>query len=198
MYSNSKFVVKKDKLISPICSSYKGVRQLDGLSPLLFNLYTNDMPSIFDFSVTELVSLNTTRLNCLLYADDLILLSESEKGLQSCLDSLNSYCNRWKLKINVTKTKVIVFSKGKRKLSQFNFTIDNQHIEAVEKYKYLGVILSYNDNLKHVAEHMCNKGLKAVFSLESKILDFDFSSIKLKLKLFDTLLRPITTYGSEI
>jgi hypothetical protein len=57
-------------------------------------LYTNDMPSIFDFSVTELVSLNTTRLNCLLYADDLILLSESEKGLQSCLDSLNSYCNR--------------------------------------------------------------------------------------------------------
>jgi hypothetical protein len=59
----------------------------------------------------------------------------------------------------------------------FNFTIDNQHIEAVEKYKYLGVILSYNGNLKHAAEHMCNKGLKAVFSLKSKILDFEFSSI---------------------
>ena len=73
MYSNSKFVVKKDKLISPICSSYKGVRQMDGLSPLLFNLYTNDMPIIFDFSVTELASLNTTRLSCLLYADDLII-----------------------------------------------------------------------------------------------------------------------------
>ena len=174
MYSNSKFVVKKDKLISPICSSYKGVRQMDGLRPLLFNLYTNDMPSIFDFSVTELVSLNTTRLNCLLYADDLILLSESEKGLQSCLDSLNSYCNRWKLKINITKTKVMVFSKGKRKVSQ------------LEKYKYLGVILSYNGNLKHAAEHMYNKGLKAVFSLKSKILDFEFSSIKLKLKLFSS------------
>jgi hypothetical protein len=171
---------------------------MDGLRPLLFNLYTNDMPSIFDFSYTELVSLNTTRLNCLLYADDLILLSESEKGLQSCLDSLNSYCNRWKLKINITKTKVMVFRKGKRKFSQFNFTTDSQHIEAVEKYKYLGVILSYNGNLKHAAEHMYNKDLKAVFSLKSKILDFEFSSIKLKLKLFDTLIRPITTYGSEI
>ena len=32
MYSNSKFVVKKDKLISPICSSYKGVKQGDGLT----------------------------------------------------------------------------------------------------------------------------------------------------------------------
>ena len=92
----------------------------------------------------------------------------------------------------------MVFSKDKRKLSQFNFTIDNQHIEAVEKYKYLGVILSYNGNLKHAAEHMCNKGLKAIFSLKCKILDFEFSSIKLKLKLFDTLIRPITTYGSEI
>jgi hypothetical protein len=137
--------------------------------------------------------------NCQFHSNyDLILLSESEKGLQSCLDSLSSYCNRWKLKINVTKTKVMVFSKGKRKLSQFNFTIDNQHIEAVEKYKYLGVILSYNGNLKHAAEHMLNKGLKAVLSLKSKILDFEFSSIKLKLKLFHTLIRPITTYGSEI
>jgi hypothetical protein len=70
------------------------------------------------------------------------------------------------LKINVTKTKIMVFSKGKRKLSHFNFTIDNQHIEAVEKYKYLGVILSYmyNGNQKHAAEHMLNKGFKAVFS----------------------------------
>jgi hypothetical protein len=58
--------------------------------------------------------------------------------------------------------------------------------------------MSYNGNLKHAAEHMCNKGLKAVFSLKSKILDFEFSSIKLKLKLFDTLIRPITAYGSEI
>ena len=137
--------------------------------------------------------------NCQFHSNyDLILLSESEKGLQSCLDSLNSYCNRWKLKINIAKTKVMVFSKGKRKLSQFNFTMQDQHIEAVEKCKYLGVILSYNGNLKHAAENMCNKGLKAVFSLKSKILHFEFFSIELKLKLFDTLLRSITTYGSEI
>ena len=72
----------------------------------------------------------------------------------------------------------MVFRKGKRKVSQFNFTMYNQHIEAVEKYKYLGVILSYNGNLKHAAKHMYNKGLKAVFSLKSKILDFELSSIK--------------------
>lgn len=76
-------MVKKDKLISPICSSYKGERQGGELGALLFNLYTNDMPSIFHFPVTEPVSLNTTRLSCLLYAHDSIISSESEKGLQS-------------------------------------------------------------------------------------------------------------------
>jgi hypothetical protein len=113
MYSSSKFIVKKEKCISEVCKTYGGVRQNDGLSPLLCNLYTNDLPNI-----TDPVSLDVRRL---LYADDLILLSESEKVLQSCLDNLNSYCNRWKLKINISKTKVIVFSKGKRKTDNLNF-----------------------------------------------------------------------------
>jgi hypothetical protein len=195
MYSNSKFIVKKEKYISEVCKTYRGVRQRDGLSPLLCNLNTNDLPNIFDYSITDPVSLEVRRL---LYADDLILLSESENGLQSCLDNLNSYCNRWKLKINISKTKVIVFSKGKRKTDNLTFYIENKKLEVVGKYKYLGVIVSYNDNLKFAAEQLCNKGLKAVFSLRSKILDFDFSDMKLKLKLFDFLIRPIISYASEI
>jgi hypothetical protein len=60
------------------------------------------------------------------------------------------------------------------------------------------VIVSYNGNLKFADEQLCNKGRKAVFSLKSKILDLDFSDMKLKLKLFDSLIRPIISYASEI
>lgn len=197
MYSNSKFVVKKENFISEAHRANRGVRQGDGLSPLLFNIYTNDLPKIFDFSKTFPVSLITTQFNCLQYADDLILLSESEKGLQACLDSLGIYCNRWKLKVNITKTKVMIFSKGKKK-SAIKFKINGQNIETVDKYKYLGMLISFNGNLKHAAEHMYNKALKAVFSLKSNILDYNYSDTKLKLKLFDSLIRPITTYGSEV
>jgi hypothetical protein len=137
---------------------------------MLFNIFTNDLPDIFDHSKTDPVQLDTTKLNCLLYADDLVLLSESEKGLQSCLEQLNSYCSKWKLKINISKTKIIIFSKGKRKWSNFRFMINDQKIEVVEKHKYLGVILTYNGNLKHAADQLCNKALKATFSLKSKIL----------------------------
>ena len=158
--------MKKEKYISVVCKTHRGEWQGDGLKPLLFNLYTNDLPNIFDYSITDPVSLDVKWLSCLLYADDLILLSESEKGLQSCLDNLNSYCNRWKLKMNISKTKVIVFnSKGKRKADNLKFYIENKKQEVVGKYKYLGVIVSYNGNLKFAAEQLCNKGLTAVFSL---------------------------------
>jgi hypothetical protein len=59
--------------------------------------------------------------------------------------------------------------------------INDQKIEVVENYRYLGVILTYNGNLKHAADQLCNIALKATFSLKLKILDFDFSSIKLNL-----------------
>ena len=45
---------------------------------------------------------------------------------------------------------------------------------------------------------MYQKSLKGIFSLKTKILDFDVMKNQLKLKLFDTLIRPILTYGSEV
>ncbi len=108
MYSNSKFTAKKDNFMSDVGLSEKGVRQGDGLSPLLFNVFINDIDQIFDTSLSYPVSLDTTKLNCLVYADDLLLLSDTKEGLQSCLDSLELYCDSWKLKINTDKTKIMI------------------------------------------------------------------------------------------
>ena len=77
MYSNSKFIAKKEKFLSQACNAYRGVRKEDGLRPMLFNIFTHDLPDIFYHSKTDPVQLDTTQLNCLLYADDLVLLSES-------------------------------------------------------------------------------------------------------------------------
>ena len=76
----------------------KGVKQGDGLSTLLFSVYINDINKIFYTSISDPVALNSTKLNCLVYVDDLLLLSESKEGLQSWLDSLQIYCDSWKLK----------------------------------------------------------------------------------------------------
>ena len=106
------------------------------MGPVLFffTIYINDIDQIFHHDVTDPVSLESTKLNCLIYADDLLLLSESEKGLQSCLDSLQSYCDRWKLKVNIDKTKVRIFKRGKLNTEPFRFTIYGKEIEIVKKY----------------------------------------------------------------
>lgn len=52
-------------------------------------------------------------LNCLMFADDILLLSESAEGLQNCLNKLNDYCNKWQLSINIKKTKIMIFQQKK-------------------------------------------------------------------------------------
>ena len=56
-------------------------------------------------------------LSCLLYADDLILLSESKAGLQKCLSKLGIYAKKWKLNINKKKSKILVFGTANQRRS---------------------------------------------------------------------------------
>ena len=91
-------------------SDLRGVLQGFILSPLLFNLYVNDLPFVFENTLSKPIILpNGTKLNSLSYADDIKILSRSKIGLQNCLDTLSSFCNSWMLDINSKKTKVTIF-----------------------------------------------------------------------------------------
>ena len=57
-----------------------GVRQFDTLSPNVFKIFINDLVEIFG-DLCDAVSLGDLTLNCLMYADDLILVSQSKRGL---------------------------------------------------------------------------------------------------------------------
>ena len=63
------------------------------------------MLKCFDENKCDPAKLITENVSCLLYADDLVLVSESATGLQNCLDNLNKYIQRWKLSINFSKNK---------------------------------------------------------------------------------------------
>ena len=90
--------------LSDCVSIERGVKQGDNLSSLLFNIYINDIPTIFDEKCKP-VSLETMSLNCLMFADDILLLSESPEGLQQAINKLNEYCLKWQLSINIKKPK---------------------------------------------------------------------------------------------
>ena len=71
-----------------------------------------------------------------IYADAIILVSESEEGLQNGLNVLSKFCSSWKLEVNTKKSKIMIFnSNGKSFLNHFK--LDNEYLETVKSYCYL-------------------------------------------------------------
>ena len=104
LYSNSSCALKIGTSQTKSFSYSRGVRQGCILSPLLFNLYVNDLPSAFQNTLSDPIILpNGTKLNSLLYVDDLIIISRPKIGLQNCLNTLSFFCNSWVLDINSKK-----------------------------------------------------------------------------------------------
>ena len=84
------------------------------------------------------------KLFALLYADDTIVLAENERELQLALDAVHRYCVINKLTVNTSKTKIMIFSRGKvRRFPTFKYGTDT--IEVVSDYVYLGVTMNYNN-----------------------------------------------------
>ena len=77
-----------------------------------------------------------------MYADDTVLLAESSEGLHKYLYTLNEYCNNFDFKINTSKTKILIFSRGKLKnIPSFKFA--DMKLDVVNDYNYLGVTFNF-------------------------------------------------------
>ena len=100
-------------------------------------------------------------IQCLLYADDLVVFAESKKGLQECLDPLNLYCHKWALQVNVSKTKCMVINRTEEVNASFGTTI----LDSVPSFKYLGIEFSDTGDVNVTMKDLSKRALKAYFSL---------------------------------
>ena len=126
----------------------------------------------------------------------MILISESEVGLQNCLNKLDRYCELWCLDINIDKTKTIIFNKC-GKLLPYKFYFNGKLIENVKTYKYLGIVFAASSAFSHARSDLYNRGLKAFFKLKSIFGDLT-PNIDTSLHIFDQTIKPILLYGCEV
>jgi len=88
------------------------------------------------------------KLLVLLYADVIVILSEIETSLQNGLDLLECYCDRWKLQVNISKTKAMIFKKGGRNRGNLSFTYKHEKLEIVKclsiSVLFLQLVASFN------------------------------------------------------
>ena len=106
MYNETESCVKLPGGLTQYYSTTAGIKQRESLSPVLFIIFIDDVCNIFDPITCGAVSLGDTYFNTLIYADDLLILSNNSKDLQNAINKLHSYCNIWAL-VNIQKTKVI-------------------------------------------------------------------------------------------
>ena len=152
MYNNIKSRVKFDNIVSEEFSSFLGVRQGECLSPFLFSMYLNDLENVLIQKGTEGFDIGMLKLYLLLYADDIVIFAETSEGLQYGLDNLAEYCKKWKLTVNIDKTKIMIFRKGGNLVRDMSLNYEGKNIEIVGKFVYLGITFttggSFNETHK--------------------------------------------------
>ncbi len=106
-----------------------------------------------------------------------MIISTSSKGLQTCLDILQEYCNKWDLTVNIDKTKCMVFANGNLKVKPL--TYDGNRLEMVQTYKYLVLIINRNGNFNETIEARIAKTKRALFVLKQALSTSCIQSLKL-------------------
>ena len=205
MYANAKSCVKNSDEHSNFFSCGQGVRQGENLSPILFALYLNDFHEFMSNQCEGLKMLNESvheqlnmylRLYVLLYADDTIILAETAEELQKSLKCLHNYCEMYELQVNTSKTKIVIFSRGK--VSKYPvFKFGSEEIEVVNDYIYLGVTFNYNGSFRKAMEKQIAQAKKAMFVVLQKSRHLRLP-IDIILELFNVCVVPVLLYGSEI
>ena len=143
MHSEIKSCVQYNNNQSEFSPCLIGVRQGENLSPFLFSINLSDLEKYFielNGKPLELLSVNEInvfiKLFVILYADDTVILADTKEGVQKTLNIFQSYCEIWKLEVNVHKRKVMIFSKGKIRLI-YELKLQNKTLEIVDSYSYL-------------------------------------------------------------
>jgi hypothetical protein len=127
----------------------------------------------------------------------MVILSETPEGLQKMLDSLSNYTKEWKLKVNVQKTKIVVFRNGRKIRGNETWSYDNACLEVVNEFNYLGVLFNYNGKFRNTQKHAAEQGRKALFSISNYLKRHPFNT-ETQSYIFYTYVNTVLSYGSEI
>ena len=196
IYSNDQACIKINKRCTDCFTTTKGVRQGCILSPLLFNIFLSQLARELNDLGDNNLSVGDIGLNSIFWADDIILLAESEKNLEELINITASFSNQNKLSINIKKTKCLIFNKSGRFMRNC-FFINGVKLENVREYKYLGFKFTPSGEISTGLNDLRERALKAFYSIKNKLGHCFRKYIFSSLSLFDSLVSPILLYASD-
>jgi hypothetical protein len=200
LYNQTKARAKINGVLYDWIEDQVGMNQGGPNSPNLFRKFLADLRDYLDCNYGVVLNSETILLH-LLWADDLVLLCDTEKGLQRQLNGLFMFCKDCHMIVNETKTKVVLY--GNITPEDVKLSFNGKLLEIVSQYKYLGILFN---SIKHVrgnvfreaCESIGTKATRAMFKIKKDMKCVGTTPPSVTLKLFDSLVLPILEYGSEI
>ena len=188
--TNRSLTVKVGEKFSTAVQMEAGTPQGSSLSPLLYIILVNDIPK----EVTTSASLSQ-------FADDIALWSSAYthraviNKLQRSINMLEGWCRRWRIKLNASKSNLLIISRLLRKKSEdSSVMLFDDIVTPVQHGKFLGIEiddrLSFN---KHFDERV--KKAKSRLNLFTMLSRGGVDNATM-IRLYKTYVRPLFEYGS--
>lgn len=199
IYADNKMYIRKDNSQSTEFPINDGLRQGGVLSPTLFIIVMDDVMKEVKKKVktTQIgyYNLTPTEISHLAFADDLMICAPTEKDLQNNLVIWEKALKNNNIRINTTKTKEMVFNNKNN--STTNIKLNEEKIEQVNSFKYLGVHIQNDGNMETEINNRINKTIQIYHQMKNKFIGRKEVDNATKMIVYKTIYRPTLTYGAE-
>ena len=141
----------------------------------------------------EGISINEQNITNIRYADDTIILADSEHQLQHMIDTLDATCEQYGMAMNAKKTKTMIVDKTPQKQCEVN--VKGQRLTQLKQYKYLGTTIEHTGQCKTEVAQRINQA-RIVFWEKANILKSDIS-MKTRIRIMMCYVFSVLSNGCE-
>jgi hypothetical protein len=194
MYENVISKIKNTKCWSKEINCNIGVKQGCPLSPTIFCIYIDKLEYCLEKAGYVEPTL-TGIVNLILYDDDISLMERSPHDVKNELRILKDFFSNMGKTVKTDKTKVMIIKSNT--IPYDTFVYENNNMEEVTSYKYLGIDIHHNLNWNYSIEKRIIRGWKDYYGLERNCKSTNLWSWDKKKILFETLVTPVILYGCE-